>query len=72
LSYGPKAIVLQIILWTRPAPDRQRRIVDFEFPRGDVGVGESIMAPFEKMCLGSALTGFVVLVVTTLMMFVAA
>jgi hypothetical protein len=30
------------------------------------------MAPFQKMCLGSALTGFVVLVVTTLMLFFAA
>jgi hypothetical protein len=38
----------------------------------ETGVGERIMAPFEKMCLGSALTGFVVLVVTTLMLFVAA
>jgi hypothetical protein len=30
-----------------------------------------IMDAFERMCLGSALTGFVILVVTTLTLFVA-
>jgi hypothetical protein len=42
----------------------------FNFPV-DVGVGVSVMETFERMCLGSALTGFVVLIVATLVLVVA-
>jgi hypothetical protein len=41
----------------------------FNYP-GLIVRGESIMVPFERVCIGSAVTGFVVLVVTTAMWFV--
>ena len=45
-------------------------IAYFKFPQYLLGRG-SIMDAFERICLGSALTGFVILVVTTLTLFVA-
>ena len=37
-----------------------------------VGIGRSIMAPFEKICVVSAVTGFLVLIGATVALFVGA
>ena len=52
-------------------PSDLRRIANFNSPLGCGRSGTSVMEPFERMCLGSALTGFVVLVGTILLMFIA-
>jgi hypothetical protein len=61
----------KIILWIC----RSRQICDesriSNFPAQMWALGTSVMETFERMCLGSALTGFVVLVVATLVLFTA-
>ena len=56
-------------MWIRRESNRQARNHNFKFSDVGVGVRASVMETFEKVCVGSAVMGFMILVAAILVLF---